>query len=155
MTGFAAMGCNPQQKSDSLDDIGGARLGTLAYSPDGGMYMAIRAGAAITQYDLCQIEGNFDINRGLAADSVGSSYCVPQIALSDDDYGWGLVFGTGLVRGTAAVTAAAGNAAAISAAGLITDYAATNTVGGIRLPADAGTGARNIVCHLQFPVKVT
>ena len=43
---LAALGCNPEAKGASLADIGGAALGTLAYSPDGGMYIAVRSDGA-------------------------------------------------------------------------------------------------------------
>ena len=54
---LAALGCNPEHKGASLEDIGGASLGQLGFSPDGGMYIAIRAGGAISRYEACFIGG--------------------------------------------------------------------------------------------------
>ena len=153
---LAAAGCNPHRTETSLDDMGGFALGALAYSPDNGMYILVEADAAITQYDLCQIEGDFGVNRATTGDVAGSSYCVPQAAIANGSYGWGLIVGSGRVRASAAaITAGAGFGASIAANGQIEDADTTNTVAGVLLPADAGTAARSVACNLFFPKKVT
>ena len=61
------------------------------------MYVAIQAGEAIAQYDACAIYGAwqlkpFDVTDD---DDDNASICFPQVALADNEYGWGLVWGNG------------------------------------------------------------
>ena len=48
---FAATGCNPSEKWSKTDgtDGPGVSVGTLAYSPDGGMYLCVKADGAIAK----------------------------------------------------------------------------------------------------------
>lgn len=154
---LAALGCNPQHKGTSLADIGNVRLGTLAYSPDGGLYMAVRARGAVTAYTACTIRSNLDVAHcDSGDDDVGWSYCIPQVALADDEYGWGLVFGHGLVRVSAhATTAGESQSASIQADGLLEDADGTDDIAGIMLAVNASTAARNNECFVMFPKKAT
>ena len=99
MTALAALGCDPTATGDDIDVLGGASLGTIGYSNDGGLYMAIKAQGAISQYELCFIAAGFEaIPKGTNATAYGRPCCIPQLDISDDEYGWGLVAGAGRVR---------------------------------------------------------
>ena len=98
---FAATGCNPTEtwtKTDGTEGPG-VSVGTLAYSPDGGMYLCIRADGAIAVGEACYVKNSsFEIDEVAAAGSqfeTGETICFPQVAMADEDYGWALVFGEG------------------------------------------------------------
>ena len=143
---LAALGCNPTATGDSLDDIGGVALGTLAFSPAGGMYIAVKADGAIAQYDACVMEGGYAIDQlNAGAADIGNVICIPQVAIADDEYGWALIFGTGTARAGAAV-AVGGQVSAHATDGRLDD-ATTHEIG----PAawvEAATGAGNAT-HLH------
>ncbi len=154
---LAALGCNPTLTGPSLEDIGGVTLGTIAYSPDSGIYIAVRANQAITRYDLCSIiRSNFDIDQASGALEAGITLCIPQVAMANDEYGWALVFGRGLVRASAAAIVAAdsGSASISGTAGQVADASDTDAVGGLLLDVDAGNTVRNVGCFAMWPKKV-
>ena len=96
---LAALGCNPEDTGASLDDVGGHQPGTLAFSPDGGLYCLIQASEACAQYDTCFIHGNWQVGPYDNATSDEGNrplkLCIPQVELANAAYGWGLVFGNG------------------------------------------------------------
>ena len=105
-----AMGCDPEQKWENADgsDGPGARLGALAYSPSSGMYVCVQAAEHIAQYAVCLITGDFQLRELDATDDVNipDQCCFPQVGLSNNDYGWGLVWGHGfgIANGTSIAT---------------------------------------------------
>ena len=104
---LAAFGCNPEDTGASLDDVGGHQPGTLAYSPDGGIYVVVQASEAVAAYDTCLIEGIWRV-RPLDSqddDDLALQVCIPQVALANGAYGWGLVFGNGKARASADMAA--------------------------------------------------
>ena len=106
---LGAMGCNPTVKGTTLEAIGGFSLGQLAFSPDGGIYICTRANGAVSRYETCYIGSGIEATpKGTDADQRGVPICIPQIAVSDDEYFWGLVAGVGRVRTSASVAAGAG-----------------------------------------------
>ena len=148
---LAALGCNPEHKGATLADIGGAALGTLAYSPPGGLYIAIRAAGAIGQYDPCFMEGGYDIDQvATGATHVGKPVCIPQVALADNEYGWALIAGDGLCQTDGALVA--GAQVNISSAGHLNDGAADEIGAAIWVEAAAAAGTARI--FLAFPSKV-
>ena len=151
---WGAMGCNPQEPGSSLEAIGGFALGSLIHSPDGNVYICVQADGAIAQYDLCALEAGFQIDQAGTGDAAGSQYCIPQVAMSNNQYGWALICGSGRVKASgAAVTNS--NFGTIAGAGTVSTGSTTDTVAGLSYPADSGTAARNIACHVMFPKKVT
>ena len=151
---LAALGCNPEDHGANLSDIGGHALGTLAFSPAGGIYVAIRANGAITANVACALSPSFDVATVNTGDPQGTSYCVPQVGLADNDYGWALIAGRGQVRTTGAVTEADGRAASIQANGVMEDRDGTDDIAGFLLTANTATGTRNNGCFLMFPKKI-
>ena len=96
---FQALGCNPKSTGNRLDEIGGSALGALAISADGGMYLAVRAAGSITQYEPCYLGGNLEATpKGTSRGNKGVPIVVPQIAIADNEYFWGLVAGFGRAR---------------------------------------------------------
>ena len=85
------------------------------------------------------------------ATDLGKVICIPQVAIADNAYGWGLIFGSGLARAGAAV-AVGGQVSAHSTAGRLDD-AATNEIG----PAawvEAASAAGNTRIFIAFATKV-
>ena len=97
---LAALGCNPEDTGSSLDDVGGLQPGTLAFSPDGGLYVVVQASEAVAAYDTCLMEGNWRVRPFDNTDdaNLATALCIPQVALANGAYGWGLVFGNGSAR---------------------------------------------------------
>ena len=104
---LAAFGCNPEDTGASLDDVGGHQPGTLAYSPDGGIYVVVQASEAVAAHDTCLIQGNWRVRPLDTADDkdLAVQVCIPQVALANGAYGWGLVFGNGRARASADIAA--------------------------------------------------
>lgn len=144
MTGFAALGCNPEDTGASLDDIGAASLGTLAYSPKG-IYIALQADGAITQGQLTLIQGNWQ-GKVEVVSVDGAPVCFPQVAVTDDHYFWGLVLGSGTGLAGEAITAGA-RLYAGSTAGDLVDTAGTRHLTGVSATAAAANNA-------QVPIAV-
>ena len=108
---LAALGCNPDVTGASLADMGGHAAGTLAFSPDGGLYILVQASeSGIDAYDCCIITGNWQIRPLDATDdaNLSCSICFPQVAPSDDEYVWGLVYGNGFGTADADIDVSAG-----------------------------------------------
>lgn len=106
---LAAMGCDPTATGPDLSDLGGARLGQLGYSNDDAIYLAIRANGAISQYETCFIDSDYRATgKGTSTEQRGVPVCIPQVALADNDYGWGLVYGHGRARTAADATSRRG-----------------------------------------------
>ena len=155
MTGFAAMGCNPDVSPDDLDEIGGNALGTEAYSSDGGKFILLQAGESITASRMCRIEPGWQAMRGDAGDGIGSMYGIPRVALANDDYGWFQVTGNALVGATAAAVTVSRNGTLSGSAGQVVTGTTTDAIAGMVYAADSGTAARNIACSLLYPKKVS
>ena len=157
------LGCNPNHKwtIDSAGtvegDVRGAQpVGTLARSPDGGLYVAIRAGEVIAQYAACLIDGGWSIREFDAADDDddNASVCLPQIALASGEYGWGLVWGNG--RGVAAAAITTGAPLYPSnTEGRVDDAANANIVfTGLYSAAAQGTAGSPVAVTATFPKAV-
>lgn len=128
MTGFAALGCNPDFKSTTLSDFGGVPLGTLAYSPGGGIFVLFRANGAIQQYGAVTIDGaSYDASPTAQADNHGLPVCIPQTALANNEIGWGLICGGGKGHANSAVSA--GDPVSIGATAGDLDDATSNNLG--------------------------
>ena len=104
---LAALGCNPEDTGASLDDVGGHQPGTLAFSPDGGLYCLFQAGEAIAQYDTCLVYGAWRVRPLDVADdhSASTMLCIPQVEVANAHYAWGLVFGNGTASASADMAA--------------------------------------------------
>ena len=139
---LAALGCNPNQSEADLADMGGLALGTLAFSPDGGIYTLIKADGAISAGAVCLIKGDWEadeITTALGAET--HTLCVPQVAIANNAYGWGLVWGNGMVEAAASCGASA-HLSTTDTAGRLDDADTAGRVNGIQLktarPASAG-----------------
>ena len=151
---LAALGCNPEHSGHSLADIGGAALGQLGFSAAGEMYVAIRAGAAISKYEACFIGAGMDaIPNAQLTSRRGVPVCVPQVALANNEYGWGLVYGIGRVRTDGGVAAASGFGLSGTNEELDSASAGAETIAGmVALKAD---DANDGEVFLQFPAVST
>ena len=155
---LAALGCNPSHTWTFADGKAGGDnpasampLGTLAYSPDGGLYRCVEAAAAITQYATCGIKGAWKAEVSTASLAVGARCGVAQAAIANGARGWLLVDGDGQVS-VAASTAAETSLGAIAAGAL--DDQTTDLIAGIQLTAARGTGAGPAPCTVQWPFKL-
>ena len=159
---LAALGCNPEHTwTVSNGVVGGsnptsaADLGTLAYSPDGGLYVCVQATEAIRANALCSLQAGNTIAVGDVSDDPGTAYCIPQAAIASGARGWGLVSGNGLVGATATAVTASSIGTISGTAGRVVTGSTTDTIAGMTYPADAGTAAKDIACSVMFPKKVT
>ena len=151
---LAPFGCNPTDHGSSLDDIGGFSLGSLAYSPDGGIYVAIRAQGAVPEGGVCAIKGDWDADPITTTTNTAAagieSLCVVQEALADNDYGWGLVFGNGNIL-VAASCAANTALHATTTAGRVDDAASVGHIGGIQLTTARSASVGVAPGSVQWP----
>ena len=132
---LAALGCNPEDNGSSLDDVGGHQPGTLAFSPDGGLYVCIQASEACAQYDTCAIVGNWRVKPYDSTDDANdyAALCIPQVALANAAYGWGLVFGNGKGRADMDIAAGATTVTVTADEGKLDDaYTVVNKSTGIQ-----------------------
>ena len=146
---FAATGCNPNEtwtKTDGTEGPG-VSVGTLAYSPDGGMYVCIKADGAIGAGEACYVKNSSweidEVASGGSQFETGQTICFPQVALADNEYGWGLVYGEGEFHVAASCAA---NVALYSSgtAGRMDDASANqHQLPGVFLSTARGTGAGN------------
>ena len=159
---LAATGCNPDHRwTISSGLIGGdnptsaVALGTLGYSNDGGLFVCIQAGGAISVNKLISIQAGW---QGLQRDNAdiihGTRLGVSTDAFADNEYGWLQVFGTAQVKAGAAVTAGAAlNLDGSETGDVINDAAqATPSILGIHAVAaiaDNAIGAAQLI----FPVN--
>lgn len=152
MTGFAALGCNPEDKGTSLSDLGGAALGTVAYSPDGTMYIAIRAAGSLSANQACHMEGNFDIDQAEGGSNVGLPIVFPQQAFADNEYGWAAIAGECNALTDGGVSAGHNLAISGTTAGTVDSNTNTDAFGpAVAIAADSGTVGR---IWIWFPTKI-
>ena len=132
---LAAFGCNPEDTGASLDDVGGHQPGTLAYSSDGGIYCLVRASEAVAAHDTCLVEGAWRVRPLDLSDDTGlpSAICIPQVALANGAYGWGLMFGNGMARADDDIAASATNLYPTDDEGKVDDAAAAIHITGLHL----------------------
>ena len=154
---LAALGCNPSQTGDSLADVGGHNPGTLAYSPDGGLYMLVKAQGAITAGALCKIvrsSGETEIEAqelNTAGATHGFSLCIPQVAIADNAYGWALVFGHGTVE-AGAVAVSAEELSTTTTLGRVDDTDSNGRIGGLMpLNRAAVTAGNQLAIFATWP----
>ena len=149
---FAAMGCRPGQTWARADgsDGPGASPGDLAYSSDSGVYLCVKAQGAVTQYDACVLQGIYEAKPATDATAhPGTPVCVPQTAIADNHYGWGLVAGKGRVRTDGGVPAGRGYSFNTPAGVLDVHGGSTGEIGGMyATEADGSTGGP-MIC--MFP----
>ena len=125
------LGCNPNETFESASDLP-LPLGTRATSGTG-EYVLIQAQGAVTQYALCVILAGYEAAQATTTNVANNSNaCIPQVALADNHYGWGLVSGKGKVRGAASCAA---NAAlyTTATAGVVDDASTNGGVSGLVL----------------------
>lgn len=166
MTGLAALGCNPAHKwtitgVGQAAKVGGenpqnaVRLGTLGYSPDGGLYRCVQAAEAVEAYALASFRPGYRVGLATNGAEAGESYGIPQVALANGEYGWALVDGDGRINVTAAAIAATNYVSISGTDGRVVTGSTANNVAGILVAADGGTAARSVPCSVMFPKKVT
>ena len=120
---LAALGCDPEQTWTEADgtDGPGIGLGTIGYSPVGGMYLCVQAKAAISQYAACILQDTFRANPVTTTNGdMGGTICIPQVALANHSYGWGLVAGKGRVNTTSARATAGSSPSSTNAPSMAT-----------------------------------
>lgn len=161
---LAALGCNPEHKwtitgSGQAAKVGGENpqnavaLGTFGYSPDGGVYVCIQAQGSVVQYGACVIRGAFEAAElDTGNDTLGQMICIPQVALADNEYGWGLVLGAGRVQ-AGANCAANARLEATGTDGRVDDTNTNNvpTIVGLQLSAARGSTAGDAPCIACWP----
>ena len=168
MSGFAALGCNPnarwtvdltnpaQPKIEGDNPGSATALGTLAYSPDGGMFLCVQADGAIAEGDLCQIENGFQIDQATTASPLGSIIGVATAVFANNEYGWLQVFGKSRVQVNSGSNHAASIRVSIGDDGEIANASTdVDTVAGITTSASSGSDGRLTDCFLFFPKKVS
>ena len=154
-----ALGCNPEIHGSDIDVLKGVPLGALAYSPDGGLYMAIRNrnGSVTGKGTLCHLQYSMVLIPTANNAAIGVSIVIPQTQLAANDYGWALIFGRGEVQvDNGNTTAANSYAAAVgNAAGQAEHASTTDAISGLFLATSSGSAGRLVECFATFPKKVS
>ena len=111
-------------------------------------YILIQAINGIAQYRGCTIERNFRADEWAGQENNRGFICVPQVAIPDEHWGWGLIKGHGLII---AVGAALVGANRTTANGMV------NSTSGSQLgdfettvKASSGGGATRFWCYRPF-----
>ena len=143
--GLAALGCDPDRVTTTAEFA----LGTLGFSPDGGLYVYVQADGAIDDGEACQIQGDFQAVPITTTNGTESNaICFPQEDIADNSYGWGLVFGKGNAS-VGASCAASVQLYTTANGGQLDDAATAIHIHGVQL-----TTARSATAGLA-PVAVT
>ena len=79
--------------------------------------------------------------------------CIPQVAIADDDYGWGLVDGTGRSRTGGAVTAGS-TLGSSSTGGELVNGSTSNRINGILATANDGANDGPVILSLCPTINV-
>ena len=154
-----ALGCDPGAKwtVDSDGKIAGddptvaVAAGTLAYSPNGGLYVCIQADGAVGQYQACQIYGNWQAAAITTTNGTEAvKICIPQVALANNEYGWGLVWGNGQLE-VGANCAANAQLYTTGNGGRLDDGATAIHISGAQLTAARGGGNGPALVAVQWP----
>ncbi len=143
---FAFLGCNPQQVDDTAKQV----LGTEALAGDS-TYVYIRAKGAVSKGAACIITDEFDadeVTTALADDSY--PMCIPQTAIADDKFGWGLIIGKGeLEVGNAC--AANTSLSTTTTAGRLDDADSAGRVSGLMTTVAATSAGELVGCNAYRP----
>ena len=157
---LAAIGCNPSFKwtVDANGLVGGDNpdhaqaLGTLGFSPSGGMFVVVQAMGAVARGGFCLVTGDFEAQQATTTLATHAFSCaIPQVALADDEFGWGLVFGHGDVIG-AAIAADAQELSTSGTAGQVDDMDSAGRIGGL-VPLNSAVTSAGDLCPIaaQWP----
>ena len=108
---LAAAGCDPQAtwaKTDGTDGPG-VTVGTMAYSPSGGIYGAVQASGAMASQRLVAIEANYQAELASSGAGLihGAMLGVTETAFANDDFGWVKIWGLAECRAGGASSAGA------------------------------------------------
>ena len=144
---LAALGCNPSLVSTSAE----LALGTLGYSNDGGLYVYLQAAADLSIGAACVIQGNWQgveitTTNGTEAARIG----IVQVAVDDDEYGWGLVYGSGNLLVNASCAASV-QLYTTATGGQLDDTATAIHITGAQLTTARGSGAGIAPVAVQWP----
>ena len=159
---LAALGCNPSHRwTVNAGVVGGsnptssAEPGALAYSPDGGLFVCVRAGGAINPFKLISIEGGFQANERNGQSLIhGVRMGASTEEFAAGEYGWLQVWGVAALTAGGAIGANVPlNLDNAEAGDVVPATAATPEILGL---FSIGAIADNAVgnCQLTFPVNL-
>ena len=135
---FGFLGCNPEQTWDKASDA--PALGTTSVAGDN-TYVLVQADGDVSAGAFCIVTKHFEVDEAtttLADDSYPC--CIPQVAIDDDEFGWGLIEGTGMVE-VNTNCAADVSLATTGTAGRIDDADTAGRLSGIMLTTARGGSA--------------
>ena len=136
----------------------GLALGTLVSGTDAQEYMYVKAGSAITQYQVVGIDEDYNaypLTTAMAGD--GWHIGAAQVAFASGDYGWVAVRGSNVTIKVLGACAADVALYTTSTAGSLDDTATSTLVKieGIVLVTAAATAASNREAIMTFPRSAT
>ena len=115
------------------------------------MYLCVQAKAAVSKYSACVLQDTYRANPVTTTNGdVGATICIPQVAMANHDYGWGLVAGKGRVRTDG--TGAANESMGTSGTGGQIHGATSNVIGGCHLTKADGASDGEVI--VMFPAIV-
>ena len=146
---LAAIGCNPLATTVEADHA----LGSIGYSPAGGLYVYVQAGNACAVNKLCAIEPGYQLLQRDSADAhQGASLGATEVAFANDDYGWAKVWGIANLTAGGAITAGMGLALDASETGDVVNGTSNEPqiIGAMPLAAIADNATGGV--QLAWPV---
>ena len=159
---LAALGCNPSHRwTVTAGIIGGdnpasaAAPGAIAYSPDGGLFVCVRAGGIINPFKLISIEAGFQANERDAQSLVhGVRFGASTEEFAAGEYGWLQVWGVAALTAGGAITAGVPLQLDAGEAGDVVPASANEPeiLGLFSIGAIADNAVGN--CQLTFPVNL-
>ena len=160
---LAAIGCNPDFRWTIVSSVVAGDnpdhaqpVGTLAYSPSGGLFVAVQAGNTIAANLLATIEAGFRARSRDSADAVkGCSMGATTAIISNNEYGWVQVWGMAELRADDAVTAGGGLSLDTTEEGELIPAGTANSpgiAGAVAVDAISANGVGTV--QLTFPLLI-
>ena len=130
-------------------------LGTVGFDDDGNGWVFFQAAATIRPYHACRLpsEDHRAAEVTLTNANYGERIVVPQVALPDEFFGWGLIYGHGQLAVVASVAAHA-ELRTSATSGRLDDASATNSepVAGLTLTTAQGGLSGQKPAQFNWPI---
>ena len=145
---FTFTGCNPEQTWADASEA--PRVGTTGVA-GGNTYILVKADGAVSAGAFCIIHKNFEADEATTTIADDPYPCaIPQVAIPNNNFGWGLIEGNGQVE-AGANCGADTSLFTTGTAGRVDDTETVGRLSGIMLTTARGTGNGLAPCSVFRP----
>lgn len=139
---------------DEASDIGLFPLNARGLDVDGNEYIYVQASGAVAQYNAVNIDPDgqaANLTKALHDSGFADLVGAPQVGLTDNQYGWALIWGAGRVI-VGANCSANDDLYTTGTAGRLDDTSSSQTeVVRIMLTSGRGSGVGDAPCLMRYP----